>query len=120
VLRPAKTDADRDAEARAYAAVMDQLFGPTGPHLYFLDQRHTDLVRQALADVADVVHLADNLALYYEAMLWQPVARDWAPHVITDPMPDIMLPLVWPRPGECWAAEVRDTCAELAAAVRAL
>jgi hypothetical protein len=120
VLRPAKTDADREAEERAYAAIVDHLFGPTGPHLWFLDQRHTDLVRQALADVADVVHLADNLALYYEAMLWQPGARDWVPALIADPMPDIMMPLIWPRAGECWAAEVRATCAELAAAVRAL
>jgi 5'-deoxynucleotidase YfbR-like HD superfamily hydrolase len=119
VLRPAKTDADREAEARAYAAIVEHLFSPLGP-LWHLSPTGMDRVRQALADVAEVVHTADNLALYYEAMLWQPGAADWVPAVVRDPLPDVMLPLVWPREGERWSDAVRSTCAEVAAAARAL
>jgi hypothetical protein len=120
VMAPAKTDAVREAEARAYAAIEGHLMlmnmsmacnGRDDDAIYAFSRR---------VELLPLVRLADALALYYEAMLWQPGAEDWVPALITDPMPDIMLPLVWPRPGECWAAEVRATCAELSAAVRAL
>jgi hypothetical protein len=128
VLRPAKTDGHRETEARAYAAVVDHLVclymhgevrAPLLSGAEVFDGR-ADRIRQALAAVADVVHTADNLALYYEAMLWHPGARDWAPTVASDPMPDVLLPLVWPRAGESWAAAVRAACNEVAAAARAL
>jgi len=122
VLRPAKTDADRESEARAYAVVVDHIVSrmwDPGLSQSIAEKRGKD-TRDLLASVAEIVHQADNLALYYESMLWQPVAEDWAPKVITDPMPDLLLPLVWPRPREDWAAEVRSTCAEICAAVRAL
>jgi 5'-deoxynucleotidase YfbR-like HD superfamily hydrolase len=128
VLRPAKTDGHRETEARAYAAVVDHIVhalhrARTGTPLLsgaeVFDWR-ADRIRQALAAAAVVVHTADNLALYYEAMLWQPGARDWAPHVVSDPIPDVLLPLVWPRAGESWAASVRAACNEVAAAARAL
>lgn len=118
VLRPAKTDAHREAEERALEVIVGHLYVmhlPGYPARYNLSD-----FRRILADVADVVHTADNLALYYEAMLWQPCARDWAPKVVADPMPDVLLPLVWPRKGEHWSRIVAQACSEVAAAARAL
>jgi 5'-deoxynucleotidase YfbR-like HD superfamily hydrolase len=119
VMTPAKTDAVRESEGRAYETIVGHLFGPLGP-FHWLEPRQAERVRQALADVADVVHMADGLALYYEAMLWQPGARDWVPALVTDPMPDVLLPLVWSRAGEVWADAVRAVCSEVVSAARAL
>jgi 5'-deoxynucleotidase YfbR-like HD superfamily hydrolase len=119
VLRPAKTDADRESEARTYEIVVAHMLCPLGP-LHLLAPHHADRVVLALGIVANIVHKADNLALYYESMLWQPGAEDWAPKVIADPMPDLLLPLVWPRPREDWATSVRVSCSEICTAVRAL
>jgi hypothetical protein len=46
--------------------------------------------------------------------------RESVQSVVADPMPDVLLPMLWPRDGEHWASAVRTTCSELAAAARAL
>ena len=67
-----------------------------------------------------IVGLADLLALYFEAMLWLPGASDWALDVLDrawgeldrvrfrSELIDMTMPLIAPRPGECWRTEVAD------------
>ena len=74
------------------------------------------------AAIIDIVKTADAIALYFEAMLWQPGALDWAPAIMKDAAgtlgwgevvgifrADIIerfMPLIAPRPRECWRTEV--------------
>jgi hypothetical protein len=79
--------------------------------------------------IMDTVRVADAIALYFEAMLWGgPGASDWAPlvwpktHEITGggerPRPsqaaliERFMPLIAPRPGESWRAEVEALLGE--------
>lgn len=60
----------------------------------------------------EIVKTADAIALYFEALLWQPNALDWAPeiHVFgggwTGSIAERFMPLIAQRPRECWRTEV--------------
>lgn len=105
-LRPGKTDAMREVEAEVDAAIRCAL-----------------VVSLPTPAVFDIVKTADSIALYFEAMLWQPGARDWAPGLLHPIWADEhgqvgnsgltkvslverFMPLIAPRPGECWRTEV--------------
>jgi len=101
-LRPGKTPEMREAEDQVDSAIRLAL-GVSLP-----DERTFEIVKTA-----------DAIALYFEALLWQPGAIDWAPDVFpwgsdaaapisvrhSDVIPRFM-PLIAPRPGECWRTEV--------------
>lgn len=63
-----------------------------------------------------MVRLADDVALFFEAMLWQPGAEAWAPAVVGELAQDLWayLPDVYPRPGEDWLTEVRAAIGQVA------
>lgn len=105
-LRPGKTDEMREVEGEVDAAIRCALVVPLPTAAEF-----------------GLVRTADAIALYFEAMLWQPGAIDWAP-VIMDTfwgveldrvgnsavtkvgLVERFMPLIAPRPGECWRTEV--------------
>lgn len=111
-LRPGKQDWMRDVEEHVDCHVVAAInrigrypCGATWP---------TD-------DVLDLVKTADNIALYFEAMLWAPTASDWAPALMDRVWDDLretyglrfrsntidrFMPLIAPRPRECWRTEV--------------
>ena len=112
-LRPGKTDAMREVESAVDVCVCTAIVGwPCSPP----------------DAVLAIVKTADDIALYFEAMLWGgPLARDWAPPImlttietatmhdpdgvlVTEPgqLVEWMMPLVEPRPGECWRTEVEE------------
>lgn len=112
-LRPGKTDAMREVEKNVdeaiVAAVRSWGIGDFAvstevgvkPEPWPFETWPTENDRLA-------VKAADDIALYLEAMLWQPNARDWVEfpggyhrHTLAR-----LLPVVEPRPGECWSAEV--------------
>jgi hypothetical protein len=88
-LRPGKTAEMREVEAKIDAVIFRRLLGR--------DWQPSDQAQQ-------VVKTADNLALYFEAMLWQRRGADWAPHVLSGAVDSgqltRLLPLIWPRHGE--------------------
>ena len=91
-LAPGKTDEMREVEDRVLACIHEMLRLPAPVE-------------------RPVVKHADMLALYIEALLWQPGARDWADagleaaRVRPDVGVSALLADVWPRPGEDWASE---------------
>lgn len=91
-LRPGKTDEMRVVERRVLAAICEAIGVDDR-----LIAKHVD----------GIVHIADMLALCFEALLWQPGAYDWAQRIFPaerragDYLQDIM-----PRPGECWRGDV--------------
>jgi hypothetical protein len=96
-LSPGKTDAMKDVESRVDDAICRALG-----------------IKES-ATVWSIVKIADAIALYFEAMLWQPGALDWALDVVPwarvsdDSLAaDIerFMPLIAPRPSECWRTEV--------------
>lgn len=86
-LSPGKTHAMKETERRIDAAICVGLGIPEPTKV----ERH-------------VVKKADCYALYFEAMLWQPRAADWAPRLGPDDrgLLEALMPEVWPRPGEDW------------------
>lgn len=127
------TAAVREAEQRAYEAILAhvvrQIRGSEADQAvadivscYFVDapprQRADagEAIAAALADAAPIVHEADELALYYEARIWLPGPEGAAHRAAEDPMPDLLLPLVWPADGEYWPSEVRKACNDVRAA----
>lgn len=97
-LRPGKTDKMREVEHQVDVAIIEAL----GMQVVTLPTQET-------------VWIADEIALYFEAMLWQPGAADWA----AMPVEHIehryellevrrLLPMIAPRPGESWRTEVED------------
>jgi hypothetical protein len=92
-LRPGKTQEMRDVESAVDAAII---------HALRVDQVFV---------YWDTVKTADAIALYFEAMLWLPGGGDWAPSVWPDAVEmdtDAFLPLIAPRPVECWRTEVES------------
>lgn len=104
-LRTEKTQEMREVESAVDAAIITALG-----------------VKQVIA-VWDIVKIADILALYFEAMLWGgPGAIDWAPGLRADGVLvqefgsawmmaatyERFMPLVAPRPRECWRTEVEE------------
>lgn len=93
-LRPGKTDEMRAIENDVDLAICAAL-------RIELNDEHRATVRTA-----------DNIALYFEAMLWAPTARGWAHGLIDwDEWPhehviERFMPLIAPRPRECWRTEV--------------
>ena len=98
-LSPGKTDEMRAVESNVDAAIREALGLPP-----------------SLAGVARKVKRADLIALLLEALIWQPGASDWVcdlPHAPASARDyQRLLPLVWPRPSECWATEVRCALGE--------
>lgn len=94
-LRPGKTDEMREVEKHVLAAIYEALG---------LDARAL-MISEFVHGEDDIVHVADMAACYFEAMLWQPGASDWAPK---PDFVDCLLPVIAPVPGECWRSEVED------------
>lgn len=133
VLRPAKTAAVRESETRVLGAILDHVLGldelgdnyVRGSNLVCsprepATQDRRDTVLLMLAAVDPIVHAADDLALYYEAMLWQPGANDWADIpkcfrecTVADEVERVCLPLVDEQAGPGWATAVRVALADL-------
>lgn len=93
IVRPMKTDDMRLIEGSVLDTITAALLRP------LLDRHSAEEIGQAWS----TVHHADSIALYFEAMLWQPGASDWAPDCIkgvADPLE--FLPDIWPRRGESW------------------
>ena len=103
-VRPGKQPWMREAETRVDEAIGVALNLPA-----FCDK------------AVEIVKTADAIALYFESLLWQPGALDWAPEIRRDAfgMPpsrartwskpesiERFIPLNAPRPGECWRTEV--------------
>lgn len=106
-LRPGKTEAMKAVEAEVDEAIITAL-GIDEAVLLGGDD-------DAWITITDIVHTADMIALYFEAMLWMPGAIDWAPFVMPFEYIEArssaeaiqrLLPLIAPRPGECWRTEV--------------
>lgn len=135
VLRPAKTPEVSAAEDRAMEAILDLVvssptFGPSRGTSVSIgagrldpgraDQETQDRIRKMLTECACVVHTADDLALYYEALLWSPGAEGWVARVPERHFPShmipslnaTMLPLVDVQGAE-WATEVHVAVNEL-------
>lgn len=70
IVRPLKTRAHREIEAGVQAVILDAFTG----------HAMLDLIDEDAAWSA--VHDADNIALYFEAMLWQHGAQEWAPALL--------------------------------------
>jgi hypothetical protein len=105
-LRTGKTDAMREVELTIDGHVIDEIAACVRtPSINF-----------------DGVKIADDIALYFEAMLWGgPGALDWAPRVLgwsscgslrtshgLEFDLERFMPLVAPRPRECWRTEVEE------------
>lgn len=90
--RPGKTDAMRAVEDAIDVAIYTRFNA-----------------RRPSPDVRAIVKQADNLALYFEALLWQPGSPDWAPR---PELPEFMIAeamnLVWPRPRESWLVQAEE------------
>lgn len=109
-LGPGKTD-----EMRAVEALIDRAIW-SNVHARVM---HGAEIPQPDLAVCRLVEFADSAALYYEAMLWQPGAEDWAPDFYraraVDAWPpgiadlhDLLVPLVYPVPNDCWHRSVID------------
>jgi hypothetical protein len=121
-LRPGKTQEMRDVESAVDAAIIHALGLDYAPFVY----EHAAIVETSDVDGyeavqvcnfgtvggdLEIVKTADAIALYFEAMLWLPGGGDWAPSVWPDAVEmdtDAFLPLIAPRPGECWRNEVES------------
>ena len=114
-LRPGKTPEMRAAEERVDEAILLALL----PGRAYADPHAPTPWCRFDDDVREVVKAADTIALYFEALLWQPGAVDWAPDLLGRSAcerrrtagrfefdVDRILPLIAPRPGECWRGEV--------------
>ena len=95
-LRTGKTDVMRTHEGHVLVAIYDALGIPHA------------------SAMSAVVTIADEIALYFEAMLWGVGALDWAPEILGWSSCGMLrscggrefdlerfLPLIAPRPGEC-------------------
>jgi hypothetical protein len=95
IVRPLKDDRAKSIEAGVLEAILAHA-------CVRFDVEHA-------AERWAMVKLADDIALFFEAMLWQPGAERWAPSVVGEIVVDLwtFLPDVAPRPGEDWLSEVR-------------
>jgi hypothetical protein len=102
-LGPGKTDYMRAVEARLDEVILEAL-APSDSHA---------IIAEAILVETMAIKTADLAALYYEGMLWQPSAADWVPEIGETigiaGLHEVLLPLVWPRPGEDWLSSVRET-----------
>lgn len=112
IVRPLKDERAKTVEAGVLDCILRRV-------AYDIDMRRAD-AEGDLPAVGTVmpplesehwamVRLADDIALFYEAMLWQPGAEAWAPAVLGELVVDAwaFLPDIYPRPGEDWLTEVR-------------
>lgn len=103
-LRPGKTDEMREVEGDVLVEIYEAL-GISSRRMVLTEVSHGDF---------DLVKVADNIALYFEAMLWQPGSSDWADPARKEGWDRLgavdiasFLPTIAPVPGEDWATEVR-------------
>lgn len=106
-LRPGKTDEMREIEAKVDGAILAADFALP--------------MRVPSPEAINLVKTADAIALYFEAMLWQPGASDWAPDAMpwesipnspTGAVIHQFMPLIAPRPRESWRTEVEALLAD--------
>lgn len=109
IVTPIKTDAMRAVERRVLNAIISKVWG------------RAESFAEALAMDADVhaawalVKRADAFALYFEAMLWQTGASDWAPSLgVPADMVGEFLPDIVGEEREDWIAQVRAAVDALA------
>lgn len=111
-LSPGKTESMRVSEAEVSEAILERMTRHVGL---------SPLMVRAIEDCAGLVHAADKVALYFEAMLWQPGASAWACEVLESTRLDPalvhreLLPLVWPVPHESWFFRLFSSLATCAA-----
>jgi hypothetical protein len=111
-LRPGKTPEMRRIETNVDTAILAALCRDPGAAAAIVHIHE---------GVRDLVKTADEIALYFEAMLWSPMAIDWAPgalrpiwesmireHGGVGSLIERFMPLIAPRPRECWRTEVEQ------------
>lgn len=121
VLRPAKTPEVTAAEERAMSAILDLVVSsPTFSSMGLPGEATRSEIREMLTGCETVVHAADDLALYYEALLWSPGAPDWVTRVPLRHFPESLLPTLnatllplMDVDGADWADEVRAAMGDL-------